>query len=226
MTVLLDEHGTPKVKVLVAVPCGDQVAAGFAQDLALLMGYTTFVKPDLEVRLDFLRGTYLPRARAALVRDALDHTVTHILWLDSDMRFPKDTLLRLLAHGKPIVAANYPTRTAPILPTALDGETRVPIFTHDGLVEATCCGMGVMLTSIDVFLALRKPWFAVGYNRDADDYAGEDTFFCQRAREANFAVWIDGALSEQVTHTGSFEYQMEHARMTLAAAREQQRETA
>src|SRR3989304_3333481 len=63
MTALLDEHGTPKVKVLIAVPCGDQVAAGFAQDLALLMGFTTFAKPDMELALAFLRGTYLPPAR-------------------------------------------------------------------------------------------------------------------------------------------------------------------
>src|SRR3990167_2041112 len=72
MTALLDEHGTPKVKVLIAVPCGDQVAAGFAQDLALLMGFTTFAKPDMELALAFLRGTYLPRARAVLVQHALD----------------------------------------------------------------------------------------------------------------------------------------------------------
>src|SRR3990167_8425824 len=49
MTALLDEHGTPKLKVLIAVPCGDQVAAGFAQDLALLIGFTTFAKPDMEL---------------------------------------------------------------------------------------------------------------------------------------------------------------------------------
>src|SRR3990167_5756236 len=218
MTALLDKHGAPKVKVLVAVPCGDQVAAGFAQDLALLMGFTTFAKPDMELALAFLRGTYLPRARAVLVQHALDRQATHLLWLDSDMRFPKDTLLRLLAHDKPIVAANYPTRTAPILPTALDGETREPIFEHDGLVEAAFCGMGVMLTDIGVFLALTMPWFAVGYIRATDGYAVEDTFFCQRAREAKFAVWIDGALSEQVRHAGGFEYDASHSRMTRDAA--------
>lgn len=217
LSALVDATGTPKPKVLVAVPCGDAVRAGFAQDLALLMGYTTYVKPDMEVLLYFLRGTYLPRARAGLVQVALDKGCSHLLWLDADMRFPKDTLLTLLGHNAPIVAANYPTRVHPILPTALDME-RQPIFAGEGLVDVRACGMGVMLTETRVFADIGKPWFAVGYSRQVDDYSSEDTYFCERARVAGYRVQVDTALSEQVSHLGEFAYQMEHARMTLEAA--------
>ena len=217
---LVTETGAPIEKVLIAVPCGDQVAAGFAQDLATLYAFTTYARPDTELALYFLRGTYLPRARAGLVQAAIDRCASHILWLDSDMRFPKDTLLRLLAHGRSIVAANYPTRTAPIVPTAVDGQ-RLEVFERVDVVlqDVKYCGMGCMLTATDVFLTIGKPWFAVGYNRGADDYAGEDVFFCQKARENNYSILIDPALSEQVRHVGSFEYGMDHARMTLEAAR-------
>jgi hypothetical protein len=218
MTALLNEAGEVQYKVLVAVPCGDSVKAGFAQDLALMLAYTTFVRPAMEVRLAFLRGTYLPRARAGLVADAYEYSCTHVLWLDADMRFPKDTLIRLLSHEKPIVAANYPTRQPPIIATAVD-EERNPIFGGDGLFEARGAGMGCMLTSIDVFDAIGKPYFALGYSRDADDYSGEDLFFCEKARASNFAIWIDGPLSEQVKHIGEFAFGMDHARMTLEAAR-------
>ena len=217
MSVLVNEAGDAMPKVLVGVPCGDDVKAGFAQDLALMLSYTTFVKPKMEVSLAFLRGTYLPRARAGLVQYALDRTCTHLLWLDGDMRFPKDTLLRLLAHEKPVVAANYPMRTHPIIPTVIT-EDRMPLFENEGLVEAKACGMGVMLTSMDVFQAIGKPWFAVGYNRGLDDYSGEDTFFCERARQSGFPVLIDGPLSEEVGHLGEFAYGMVHARMTRDAA--------
>lgn len=218
MTVL-DATGTPHVKVLVAVPSGAHVHAGFAQDLALLMGYTTFVRPEMEVALAFVQGTYLPRARASLVQYALDRDCTHILWLDSDMRFPKDALLRLLAHGVDLVAANYAMRQAPILPTAEDEQG--PLFDPaEGLVPVTTCGMGVMLTAIGVFHAIGKPWFALGYSRAADDYSGEDTYLCTRARACGFTVWVDGALSEHVEHLGGFAYQMGHARMTRDAARD------
>lgn len=214
---LVDANGVPQHKVLIAVPCGDDVKAGFAQDLALMMAYTTFVNPSMEVSLAFLRGTYLPRARAGLVAYAEKRMATHILWLDSDMRFPKDTLIRLLSHGKDIVAANYPTRVHPILPTTQDVNGD-PAFEIDALHEVKTCGMGVMLTAMSVFRAIGKPYFAVGYNRGIDDYSGEDTFFCERARKSDIPVYIDGPLSEQVQHLGEFAYGMEHARMTLDAA--------
>lgn len=222
MPAILNEHARPIQKVLIAVPCGAQVAQGFALDLALMMAYTTFTQPDLALPVYFLEGTYLPRARAALVQKALDLRCTHILWLDSDMRFPKDTLLRLLSHGRSIVCANYPTRIAPILPTAKEGPDHAYLFEGDGLVDATAAGMGCMLTTTDVFLELPKPWFAVGYNKEVDDYAGEDSFFCMQARKHDYHVLVDVPLSEAVRHVGTFEFGMPHARMTRDAALAQQ----
>lgn len=216
--MLLNESGEPIYKVMIAVPCGDMVHAQFAQDLALLMGYTTFVRPQMEVSLYVLRGTYLPRARAALVNKAIETQATHIFWLDSDMRFPKDALIRLLLHDKHVVGVNYPTRIPPILPTAHD-EQREPLWSSEGLVESSAAGMGCMLTRTEVFEKMGKPYFALGYSKDADDYSGEDYFFCQKARQSGFAIWIDGVMSEEVQHLGTFAFQMPHARMTLEAAK-------
>jgi len=214
---LVTESGTLQHKVMVAVPSGTMVHASFAQDLALLMGYTTYVRPDVEVSLAFVKGTYLPRARASLVQYAEERLSTHILWLDADMRFPKDTLLRLIDHKVSIVAANYPTRQPPILPTAVDVDRNL-VFAVEGLQEVERCGMGVMLTDMAVFRAIGKPYFALGYSRADDDYSGEDTFFCERARKEGFPIFIDGPLSEAVSHLGEFSYGMPHARMTQEAA--------
>ena len=65
-----------------------------------------------------MRGTYLPQQRMTLVKEAFQSGSTHILWIDSDMRFPKDALIRLLDRDLPIVGANYPMRRTPIIPTA------------------------------------------------------------------------------------------------------------
>jgi len=220
--MLLDEHGEKVYKVMIAVPCGDLVHAQFAQDLALLMGYTTLVRPQMEVHLAFLRGTYLPRARAGLVKWAEERQATHILWLDADMRFPKDALLRLIQRDKAIVGANYPTRTSPIIPTATD-TNRDPIFGGDGLMEATMMGFGCLLTDIEVFRAIGKPYFALGYSPAMDDYSGEDHFFCEKARKAGYQLLVDAGLSEEVIHLGTFPFGMPHARMTLTAAVEQEK---
>lgn len=221
---LVDAAGQSVAKVLVGVPCGPQVDAGFALDLALLHGYTTFVRPDMEVGLYFLKGTYLPRARAAIVTHALAHGYSHILWVDSDMRFPKDALLRLLGHAVPIVGANYVTRQPPILPLATDMD-RQPVFHGErDLEDVRFCGMGLMLTETQVFAKMGKPYFAVGYNKQVDDYAPEDAFFCDQARRHGFRVQVDWPLSEQVRHAGVLEFTLDHGRMTLAAAVEQQQE--
>lgn len=201
-------------KVMIAMPCGEMVHADFAYDLARMVGYTQVVQPDLTLMLYHVKGTYLPRARATLANEAMERDCTHILWLDSDMRFPKDTLLRLLGRAIPVVAANYPTRTTPILPTALDADYQ-PVFDGEGLTEVRVCGMGVMLVECDVFAKIGKPYFALGYNKKNDDYAGEDVFFCEQVRKAGLRVMIDWALSAEVGHCGSFAFDLRHSMVTL-----------
>lgn len=206
------------VKVMLAMPCGEMVHADFAYDLARMVGYTQMVRPSTTLLLYHIKGTYLPRARAALANEAVAQGCTHLLWLDSDMRFPKDTLLRLLAHGQPIVAANYSTRQPPFLPTALDMQCQ-PVFEGEGLTDVRVCGMGVMLTACEVFEKMGKPHFALGYNRKDDDYAGEDTYFCEQARKAGYRVLVDWRLSGEVGHCGAFTFEMSHTKLTLDAAR-------
>lgn len=215
MTALVDASGKKQPRVMIGVPCGEDVKADFAASLALMLGYSTHVRPDIECPLFFAKGTYLPRGRAGLVNAAMEKGCTHILWLDSDMRFPKDTLLRLLHHDRAIVGANYPTRQMPIEPTAtgLDGG---PVTGGEGVEAVKYCGMGVMLVDLDVFRTMGKPYFAIGYNRAQDDYAGEDVFFCEAARKAGYEVLVDHPLSEHVEHCGAVRYTMAHTRLTGA----------
>lgn len=204
------------MKVLVAVPCGEMVHADFAYDLAAMVGYTQFAQPDWTLMLYHVKGTYLPRARATLANVALEQGCSHILWLDSDMRFPKDTLVRLLGHGQAIVAANYPTRQPPFLPTAMDNDYQ-PVFEGEGVTDVRVCGMGVMLTTTDVFRKIGKPYFALGYNKKQDDYAGEDAFFCEAARKEGLRIQIDWALTAEVSHCGGYTFDMRHALATMNA---------
>lgn len=216
---LVDENGETlevPVKVMVAIPCGELVHADFAYDLARMVGYTTLVHPTYTILLYHVKGTYLPRARATLANEALAQNCTHILWLDADMRFPKDTLLRLLGHGEAIVAANYPTRQPPFVPTAMDNDYN-PVFSGEGLSEVRACGMGVMLTRTDVFRAIGKPYFALGYNKKNDEYAGEDAFFCESARKAAYRILIDWPLSAEVSHLGGYAFDLRHSHATLTA---------
>jgi len=216
MTRLLGAEGEAlphKYRVVIAVPSQDLCAVGFAHDLARLTGYVGSTRPDIQIYLVTSRGTIIPQQRTELAKMALGYDATHILWLDSDMRFPKDALDRLLAHNEPIVACNYSTRRPPITPTAAQAFNQHTFTdeTSTGLQEVVRCGMGCMLVNMDVFKKLSAPWFALGYIPKENDFVGEDVFFCQKAAHNGFAVLIDHDLSKEVEHLGEFPYRAEHA---------------
>lgn len=213
----MSTNGTKPTVVAIAMPCQDHVHSGTALDLVNLVGYTTANHPEVRVQSYQVRGTILPEQRATLVRVAMQHGATHILFVDSDMRFPKDGLIRLLDHHKPIVAANYATRRPPIIPTAEHRDFGFLFTTPEssGLAEVTRCGMGFMLVDMAVFATIPEPWFAFGFNPSDGRYTGEDTFFLQRARKvAHVDTLIDQDLSQEVKHIGAIEFENQHACMT------------
>lgn len=215
------EANRPKIRIAVSVPTGDQLAAGFSYDLARMMAATAHQRHEIELRLHFVRDSILPRARHNLVRMALDTDCTHILFLDSDMRFPKETLVRLLAHEEPMVATNYARRRFPIEPTASDAEGQ-PVFVEDdveGLVPVAHAGLGVALIDLDVFRQIPAPWFQIGYSARAGEYAGEDVYLCSLIREHGLPVLVDNTLSREVTHLGEMEFRNEHTLLTREQAR-------
>jgi hypothetical protein len=203
----------------ILVPTRDFVNSGFAFDLARLVGFTVGTTHN-KVVIYTSSGTLLSSQRQDLARDAVDAGCTHTLWLDSDMRFPKDALVRLLAHDEDIVCANYAKRRFPTEPIAVrknqpgdDAEHVDRVYTEPdstGLVEVDYCGMGVMLVKADVYKKMEFPWFAIPWVPAAEDYIGEDVWFCRRAYENGSKTMVDQDLSKEVHHIGTFEYKHEH----------------
>ncbi len=213
--MIVDQSGKQNLKVAICTPCQDIVSAGYAFDLARLVGVSGYAG----IMIFQSKGTIIPQQREKLAASALDSGASHILWIDSDMRFPKDSLTRLLEHEEPIVAANYATRRMPIIPTAGDKE-HGELYTEDesqGLVKVHYAGMGLMLVETRVFRAMLEPWFALGFNPKEKDYIGEDVYFCKKARESGFRVLVDQELSKEVRHVGEMEFTHRHTNLTREA---------
>ena len=207
--------------VAIAIPANGLVPMAFARDLALLMTYMSINYPEIRIRLLICEGTLVHEARHKLVRAALaNEDVTHILWIDSDMRFPKDCIIRMLNHQKPIVATNYSTRKEPHIPTAginHDDDLLFDSTELEPLVRVERCGMGLMLVEANFFRAVQAPWFAVGFSPAADGYSGEDVYFCQLVARAGLDVVVDTQLSREISHIGSAEFQLDHCEITRQA---------
>src|SRR5688572_22654417 len=96
------------MRIVIGGPTRDTVPASFAIDVAHLYSATQRVG---QAWLRFVQATYIHVGRERVLEAAIrELDATHVLWLDTDMAFPEDTVLRLASHDQPFVACNYLTR--------------------------------------------------------------------------------------------------------------------
>lgn len=213
MPPILDKDGKEILKIAICVPCGETVQSLFAYDLARLVGYMNATHPEIEIQMLFSQTSILPQQRMYCARSAIKWGATHVLFIDSDMRFPFNALDRLLDRKLPIVACNYTTRKMPYSPTAAQDNNQYVYTTEEstGTEEVWRCGFGFCLISADVFRAMPEPWFFFAYTTQGNDFIGEDVMFFVRAREKGFALVIDHDLSKEIRHLGQTTVTLEHA---------------
>jgi hypothetical protein len=186
---------------------------GFAFDLAKLCAYegVTRCAKGGSLMIYQVPGTLIFNQRERLAEEALKDGADAILWVDSDMRFPKDALEILLSRDLPIVGVNATTRRFPVKPTALDIDpetndlVKVNSKGKTGLEQVMGVGFGMVLIKKEVFLAAQKPWFWFEQT-DKGGTIGEDIYFCAKAFDAGYQTVIDHDLSMHIRHIGTYEY--------------------
>lgn len=200
------------MKIAICVPCRDSVMAGFAFDMANLVGYHSRNTKDQIILLQ-MPGTLIFTQREKLAQNAIDEGAEAILWIDSDMRFPANTLEVMLSRNVPILGVNATTRRAPIIPTAMklhmNGESakfeKVESRGKSGIEKVTAVGFGVTLVRTEVFKSLDAPWFNIIW-KDDGDIIGEDVHFCVKALDYGIDTYVDHDLSPLIKHIGTKEY--------------------
>jgi hypothetical protein len=200
-------------RVMIGVPSLDTWNAEFGIAFGRLLIYASrqpFAGEPLDVALGYARGSILPDNRNRLLRGAVEGGAGHLLFLDADMDFPPDTLHRLLAHRREVVAANYVKRRLPAVPLARRaGRPIVSEPGQHGLEAVDSVGAGVMLIDVTVLSRIQPPAFAfIEAPGRPGAFLGEDIFFCRKLAAAGIPVHIDHDLSREVSHIGSFHYRM------------------
>jgi hypothetical protein len=197
----------------ICIPARSFMEIGTAFDLANMSAYTAKqTKHDLSLFTS--SGTLIFDQRNNLVKAALEAKCTHILWVDADMRFPKDALIRLLKHNKDIVGVNATTRSEPVKPTAKninyeeDGSVSwLPVYsnTKKGIEKVDAIGCGVILIKNSAFKKLEKPYFYFEQLPNGK-LLGEDVYFCIKAKDAGIDTYVDHDLSMEIGHIGNYTY--------------------
>jgi hypothetical protein len=211
--------------IFIAIPAYD-----FKVSLKLAVSLAKFaqVAPQhgITTHLGSICGcSVVSRARNLLAQDLLDSDCDYLLFIDSDINFEPDDILRLMAWGsdpkKGIVAAVPRTRSEDKVYIAnLDyDENQELTMNRMGLVRAERVATAFMLVRREVFVTLTELHPEWKYYEKRNDrvvpclfdfelteegYIGEDFLFCDRVREAGFEVWVDPSIT--LGHMGVQEY--------------------
>lgn len=150
--------------------------------------------------LVFPVGCYVYINRNICVTQAVETNASHLFFVDADVEFPPDTLVKLLHADKDIIGATYNKRSWPPRPILDIRKEDMP----DGLCKSNAMPTGVLLIKTDVFRKITQPWFAYQFTEGQEEWVGEDIYFCRKATQAGFEIWCDPTID--VKHIGEYKY--------------------
>ncbi len=193
-------------KVLIAIPSGDYMPV-------LTVSCLLNLKHEPQDIVQIMTGSLVYNSRTLLANEALKQNCTHIMWIDSDMAFPSDTLNRLIEDDKDIVTCICYGRVGKHAPCAYKsvkkGNKRkagviTPIDITESmpnLIEVDGCGAAMMLVKTDVYRKINKrlhEWYEPKWS------LGEDLCFTERAKRCGYKIWCDTTI--KIGHVGSAVY--------------------
>jgi len=180
--------------VAIGLPCGDMMHSETAQCIWGIGRGNANCRQGIVMA----HSSIVANARNNCVGGAQRINADYIMFIDSDMIFPPNTIDRLLAHKKDIVGGTYVRRGPPFdnlgssIPEHMDRQS--------GLVEMTHMPTGVLLIKTSVFDKFKRPYFRYSIDEDKEQIGGEDMLFSEMARERGFRIFCDLDLSSELRH--------------------------
>lgn len=194
--------------ILVAIPCEDFIEVETFKslwDLTVPEGY------HLDFRIE--KGTNIDQIRNLIAEWSKRYD--YLLSIDSDIVLPKDALVKMLQADKDIISGLYIQRKPGqqilevYMATPTGGCTNIPysMLENLGVVEIVACGMGAALIKGAVFRGMEYPHFQYKSALDHKDTISEDIYFCIKARENGFTVWVDPSI--KCDHVGTTTFSLD-----------------
>jgi len=210
------------MKVHFCTPCyGGQITE------VCFSSYLQWTILALQNNLDFMVDTLsnesnVNRARNSCAAKFLAGDATHLMFVDADIQFRPEDIVKLVAHDKDIVGGIYPQKTLPskMVVNTLENGKR-----EGDLVEVGTLGTGFMLIKRGVFERMiaagtQKYTDAIGLEESANNYQydffnctidsqgrylTEDWSFCRKWRELGGTIWADTTIP--LVHVGYYRFQ-------------------
>jgi hypothetical protein len=183
------------------------------------------MKHDIPFSVDtMVNESLVCRARNNLVAKFLANPdATHLMFIDADIAWEPESVLRLVLHDKGVVCGAYPMKSEPIryVLNTLEGAKR-----HESLYEVSTSGTGFMLIKREIIEGLAaampelkykdslnlgekyEPHMYALFDTMIDEnghYLSEDWTFCKRVREVlKKPIWVDTSI--KMDHLGTHRF--------------------
>lgn len=184
-----------EISVTIGTPHNRDLTPEYVNSLLGMVMKTAFSTP-VQVRLHLHEGCYVHQGRNKIADKC--HT-DYLLFIDSDMAFPVDGLMKLIDLDKDICGGMYFSRKAPNLPlvyhlkegnyAAIEEIPDKP-FSCDAIATGFMLIKKEVLDGFDSYVKKNKQ-LPFDFMKQTDGELGEDLAFCKRAKELGFEIWCD-----------------------------------
>ena len=154
-------------------------------------------------------GAPVDYARETITAQAIASGLDAVVWLDTDLIFPSDSLVKLVSMsnaGYPIAAglyrrATYDAAGQHLLTRMVSGQWAtledLRVNAKGGVTQVAMSAGGFSIVRREVYEVMREklgpPWYCV-YDFEQGDWCFEDTFFYRRVAKLSIPVHVDPEL--------------------------------
>ena len=211
-------------KIYIAMACYDSVKINTMLSVTRLV--KEFTKAGLEWQIETVKSPYVSKARNALTALFLRSKYDYLLFIDADVEFNPEAVIRMLGTKKDIILTPYRVKFPQDVnftkySVSFPDDKNVSILPGD-LVEISEGPAGLMLIHRKVFeflmdscprLKIQHPFkkesdpylynfWDTTFDMDQGLWRGEDISFCRLARDYGFKIYAN--IKSQTTHHGSY----------------------
>ena len=211
-----------KPSVMIAMPCYDSVKVSTMISLIKLV--QQLGKSGIQVSINTMKSPLIHQARNYLTSVFLTTDFTHLLFVDSDVEFEPEAVLRMLVAKKDVICTPYRVKSLDVNQKMYTVELKkdAPLEPGD-LIEITAGPTGIMLIHRDVFEKIIEKFPELKIKNsvfpqpgpDHEYYynffeftfnegyaAGEDVSFCRLVEKVGFKLYANTA--SPTHHHGSY----------------------
>jgi len=216
-----------KPSIFIAMPCYDSVKINTM--LSIFQMIQLLGKGGIEIGINTMKSPLIHQARNYLSAVFLTTEYSHLLFIDSDVEFEPETILRMLMAKKDIICTPYRAKNPDLNNHTYTVEFKdpkvIPVL-PGGLVEIEAGPTGLMLIHRGVFekIIKNRPDLKIknsvnpGIKEDKKSHSfyhlffdfafedgytmGEDVSFCKLARKNGFKLFAN--IDSKTAHRGEF----------------------